>query len=167
MTLPDDSDSSEQRALEAPLLRRAALKLGLEDAVVQGRRVAMSTTAYVQVDGWIASDPPAYFEVYASLGEPRGGQCHKLKGDVLKFALLRHRVPSARCVMVVTSEGAESWLGRGWVRQAVEQFRVEVCRVPLTEEEEAQLATARIRQRQGMSQPRGPTTAKATAKRRG
>ena len=52
-------------------------------------------------------------------------------------------------MILVTSEGAEIWLRKGWVGQALRSFGVSVRRVELTAEERARLEAARAGQARG------------------
>lgn len=49
-------------------------------------------------------------------------------------------------MILVTSEGAETWRGKGWVGQALRSFGVSVRRVELTDEERAWMEAAMVEQ---------------------
>jgi hypothetical protein len=106
----------------------------------------------VRPDGWITRPDarPLAVEVYVSLGAPKPAQQSKLCKDLLKLALLaREHAEQPEGMILVTSEGAEIWLRKGWVGQALRSFGVSVRRVELTAEERARLEAARAGQARG------------------
>ena len=150
------SDSRVQRDLELPALLAACSRLELDPQYLeQGRRLDVGGGASVVLDGWLAAPGrrPAAFEVYVSLGPPKGGQTHKLKADVLKLLLVRRvRVEArVRAVVVVTSAGAAEWMSKGWVARTLELFEVEMVFVELSEDQTAALRAAKKRQARGMA----------------
>lgn len=102
--------------------------------------------ATIQLDGWHAGPPPTAFEIFACVGNPKGGQKHKLRVDMLKLALLRRRIPEVRAVIIVTSSGAAAWLRTGWNAEARRDFGIEVVAVELDVAEQTLLNAARALQ---------------------
>lgn len=147
----DPADSAVQRELEPVVLARLAAQLGglrLE----RNRVLAVGEGRAVQPDGWITrlDARPLAVEVYVSLGAPKPAQQSKLCKDLLKLALLaREHAEQPEGMILVTSEGAETWLRKGWVGQALRSFEVSVRRIQLAAEERARLEIAREGQAKG------------------
>lgn len=143
----DPADSAVQRELEPVVLARLAAELGglrLE----RNRALAVGEGRTVRPDGWITrpNARPLAVEVYVSLGAPKSAQQSKLCKDLLKLALLaREHAEQPEGMILVTSDGAETWLSKGWVGQALRSFGVSVRRVELTVEERARLEAAWVR----------------------
>lgn len=147
----DPADSAVQRELEPVVLARLAAELGglrLE----RNRALAVGEGQTVRPDGWITRPGarPHAVEVYVSLGAPKPAQQSKLCKDLLKLALLaREHIEQPEGMILVTSEGAETWLRKGWVGQALRSFGVSVRLVDLTLEERTRLEAARAGQARG------------------
>ena len=137
------SDSSEQRGAEVQILAAASRLLGVE---VTPERVHLSNGAYVDVDG-ADEQRSVFIEIFAHLGACKGGQVHKVKGDVLKLATLRRCHSEARVVLVFADEAAAGCARTGWLGEAAETFGVEVMVVDLPEGVRAALRQAQDRQR--------------------
>jgi hypothetical protein len=105
----------------------------------------------VNVDG-TTPDRSTFIEIFAHLGPCKGGQVHKVKGDVLKLATLRRRHPDARTVLVFANEAAARCARTGWIAEAADAFGVEVMVVEMPEDARAVIQTAQVRQT--MANPR-------------
>ncbi len=88
-------------------------------------------------------------EVYARVGEVNGAQQHKIKGDILKLALIDKRLGSGwRKIMCFASNEAAKYVqGKSWVAEAAKEFGVELFIVDLPEEQKINVITAQKRQR--------------------
>lgn len=143
------SSSSEQRAIEVWALAEASGRLGVHLAK---ERIVLSDGAVVEIDGVDEAHTVAC-EVYAHVGELRGGQPKKLATDVLKLVVLqadqshpsRHTL---RIVMVVVDGAAARTLmsGRSWLGSAVRRFGVEVLLLDLSQRQRDLLIAVQKRQ---------------------
>ncbi|OPX38411.1 MAG: hypothetical protein B1H13_11395 [Desulfobacteraceae bacterium 4484_190.3] len=88
-------------------------------------------------------------EVYARVGEVKGGQLHKIKGDVLKLALIDKRLgPGWRKIICFASDEAAKYIkGKSWVAEAAREFNIEVYVVELPVEQMNKVISAQHRQR--------------------
>lgn len=88
-------------------------------------------------------------EVYARVGEVRGAQLHKIKGDILKLALIEKRLGTGwRKIMCFASNEAAKYVqGKSWVAEAAKEFGVEIFIVELPEEKKENIISAQKRQR--------------------
>src|SRR5215211_2853000 len=108
------SDSTEQRSAEVQILIEASKQLGVE---VAPERVHLPGGTYVDVDG-TTEGRSIFVEIFAHLGACKGGQVHKVKGDVLKLATLRRHYPEARVALVFADEAAARCARTGWIGEA-------------------------------------------------
>ena len=138
------SDSTEQRDAEKYILQLLEAELGA--AFDPAARLPIASG--VQPD---AIDPvkKIIVEVYARVGPVKGAQLHKIKGDVLKLALIGQQAGSDwRRVLCFASEEAAAYVtGKSWVAAAAQHFGVEVIVVPLSEEHRECVRSAQDRQR--------------------
>lgn len=88
-------------------------------------------------------------EVYARVGEVKGAQLHKIKGDILKLALIEKRLGHGwRKIMCFASNEAAKYVqGKSWVAEAAREFGVEIFIVELPEEQKNNVVSAQSRQR--------------------
>jgi len=138
------SDSTEQRDAEAYILQ--SLEAELDARFDPAAR--LSIAAGVQPD---AIDPARKIivEVYARVGPVKGAQLHKIKGDVLKLALIGQQAGSEwrRILCFASKEPAAYVTGRSWVASAVRHFGIEVVVARLSEEHRERVKSAQDRQR--------------------
>jgi hypothetical protein len=137
------SNSLEQVSAEALILEAASIHLGV---VVTPSRVDLPEGAYVNVDG-VAHEPPTFVEVYAHQGLLRGGQRHKIAGDVLKLLTLGKAHPGARLVLAFAdSDVARQVQNKGWLAEAIRTWGVRVFVADLPDNVRAGLKAAQGRQ---------------------
>ena len=88
-------------------------------------------------------------EVYARVGEVKGAQLHKIKGDILKLALIGKRLGSGwrKILCFASDESAKYVQGNSWVAEAAREFGVEIFVVQLPDEQKNNVITAQKRQR--------------------
>jgi len=88
-------------------------------------------------------------EVYARVGEVKGAQLHKIKGDILKLALIEKRLGAGwRKIMCFASDEAAKYVqGKSWVAEAAREFGVEIYVVQLPDEQKDNVISAQKRQR--------------------
>ena len=141
---PHRSDSSEQRDAETAILVVLERVLG----------VAFDDPARLPADLGVRPDAVAaegkiVVEVYARVGPLRGAQYHKVKGDILKLALIGARLGDGwRKILCFASEEAAAYVrGRSWVADAARQFGVEVVVVDVPAEVWRSVVEAQFRQR--------------------
>ena len=138
------SDSSEQQTAEAYMLKSLEQVLGLH----------FDPGAVLPIDVGVkpdAIDPinKVVVEVYARVGEVKGGQLQKIKGDILKLALIGKNLGKGwRKILCFASDEAAKYIqGESWVAEAAREFEVEVHVMPLTSEQESKVIAAQRRQR--------------------
>jgi len=137
------SSSHEQQSAERLILGAVSLHLGSK---VTPRRVDLPGGAYVNVDG-VADEPPVFVEVYAHQGRLRGGQRHKIAGDILKLLTLGKAHPGARLVLAFADiEVAGQVQNKGWLAEAIRTWSVEVFVADLPVEVREGLRAAQGRQ---------------------
>lgn len=137
------SSSHEQAAVEVLILEALGERLG---AQVTPRRVDLPGGSYVNVDG-VSDNPPVFVEVFAHQGALKGGQRHKVAGDVLKLATLGKAHSEARLVLAFADEiAATSVRNKGWLAEAVSTWGIEVVVVDLPAEVREGLNAAQLRQ---------------------
>ncbi|NHN39992.1 hypothetical protein G8764_22065 [Pseudomaricurvus alcaniphilus] len=138
------SDSSEQQKAEAFILKALERELGLKF----DPSASLSIDIGVKPD---AIDPQqrVVVEVYARIGEVKGAQLHKIKGDILKLALIDKRLGEGwRKIICFASEEAAKYVkGNSWVAEAARVFDVEVHVVRLPENYESVVVSAQTRQK--------------------
>lgn len=88
-------------------------------------------------------------EVYARVGGVKGAQLHKIKGDILKLALIEKKLGlDWRKIMCFASNEAAKYVqGKSWVAEAAREFGVEIHVVQLSEEQKNKVISAQKRQR--------------------
>jgi hypothetical protein len=138
------SDSSEQQSAESFMLDALAKDLCL--SFDPEKRLPLSIG--VQPD---AVDPTnkVVVEVYARIGTLKGGQLHKVKGDILKLIFIDEKLGGGwRKILVFADELATNYvLGTSWVAEAVRSFGIEVFVRELPKEQELLVKAAQVRQR--------------------
>ncbi|MDQ1362260.1 MAG: hypothetical protein QG652_120 [Pseudomonadota bacterium] len=74
----------------------------------------------------------------------KGAQLHKIKGDILKLALIEKKLgPGWRKIMCFASnESAKYVQGNSWVAEAAREFGVEIHVVQLPKEQEDKVISA-------------------------
>lgn len=138
------SDSSEQREAEAYILESLEADLPAK----------FDPTARLPIDARVQPDAidPArkiIVEVYSRVGPVKGAQLHKIKGDILKLALIGQQAGSEwRRILCFASEEAAAYVARqSWIAAAVRHFGIEVLVVPLSDEHRGRVMSAQDRQR--------------------
>lgn len=127
-------------------------------ATVIPARVDFPGGSYANVDG-VSEDPLVFVEVFAHQGPLKGGQRHKIAGDVLKLVTLGRAYPAARLVLALAShETARQVTNRGWLAEAVRTWGVEVVVVDLREDILQGLREAQARQVMVNPPPEASTT---------
>jgi len=138
------SDSSEQKAAESVMLATLESQRGLKF----DPNAKLPISVGVQPD---AIDPEnrVVVEVYARLGQLKGAQLHKVKGDILKLALIGEHIGSEwqRILCFASKEAAKYVTGKSWAAEATRVFGVEIVVVPLSEEHQSIVVQAQGRQR--------------------
>lgn len=138
------SDSSEQQATEAYLIKTLAQDLGL---TFDSEKWAELPSG-VQPD---AVDPEnkVVVEAYARIGALKGGQLHKVKGDILKLMYIDEKLGGGwRKIMVFADASAASYLlGKSWVAEAVRFFGIEVYVKELSKDQRDLVRAAQERQK--------------------
>ena len=138
------SDSSEQQEAESYMLQALEKRLGLRF----DSNAILPVSVGVQPD---AIDPisKVIVEVYARVGAVKGAQLHKIKGDILKLALIGTELGSEwRKILCFASDAAASYVqGKSWVAEATKVFGVEVQVVQLPSEQQSRVVAAQSRQR--------------------
>ena len=88
-------------------------------------------------------------EVYAHIGKLKGSQRHKIKGDLLKLALIGKKLgPGWRKIMCFACEEAVKLVeGQSWVAHAAREFDIEIHVATLPDEREKEVISAQERQR--------------------
>lgn len=141
MTHP--SSSHEQTAAEGLVLDTLSDRLG---AQLAPQRVDLAGGSYMNVDG-VSDDPQVFVEVFAHQGALKGGQRHKVAGDVLKLVTLSKAHPEARLVLAFADAvAAKSVQNKGWLAETVVTWGIEVIVVDLPADVRAGLNAAQLRQ---------------------
>lgn len=137
------SSSHEQREAEALILEAIGERL---QTPVAPKRVNLPGGSYVDVDG-VSEEPPVFVEVYAHQGLLKGGQRHKIAGDVLKLVTLGKAHPPARLVLAFADDvTARQVRNKGWLAEAVVTWGIEVEVLRLPAEVLDGLRAAQLRQ---------------------
>ena len=138
------SDSSEQQTAEEYMLMSLQEELGIE----------FDSEAVLPVDIGVkldAIDPisKVVVEAYARVGKVKGAQLNKIKGDILKLALIEKKLGSGwRKIMCFASDEAAKYVqGNSWVAKAAREFDIEIHVVYLPDEQKNNVITAQKRQR--------------------
>lgn len=138
------SDSTEQQQAEVYILRKLEEELGFSFDPT----AILPLSTKVQPDA-IDVDNKVVVEVYARVGAVKGAQFHKIKGDILKLALIEKELGAGwRKIMCFASDEAASYLlGNSWAAEAARAFGVEVRTVSLPEDHKASVIAAQMRQK--------------------
>jgi len=138
------SDSTEQQTAEGYMLASLQDKLGFK----------FEPNSELPIDVGVkpdAIDPinKVVVEVYARVGEVKGAQLNKIKGDILKLALIEKRLGTGwRKIMCFASDEAAKYVqGKSWVAEAAREFGVEIYVVQLPDEQKNNVISAQKRQR--------------------
>lgn len=138
------SDSKEQRVAESLILRALESQIGANFQA----DAKLELEVGVEPD---AIDPEKRIvaEVYAHIGPVKGPQLHKIKGDILKLALIGQKLgPEWRKLLAFGCEKAALYArGKSWVAEAAREFNVEIVVVPISDETRRSLLDAQTRQR--------------------
>lgn len=88
-----------------------------------------------------------FVEVFAHQGPLKGGQRHKIAGDVLKLVTLGKARPAARLVLAFADEDAAKQVkNKGWLAEAVVTWGIEVLVIDLPDDVREGLRGAQRRQ---------------------
>ena len=138
------SDSTEQQQAEIFMLRMLADTLGLNF----DNNTKLPMNIIVQPDA-IDLDKKVIVEAYAHIGELKGAQHNKVKGDILKLILIEEKLGEGwRKILCFADEAAAKYVRSGsWVAEAVRTFGIEVHVVHLPEEQLECVQSAQKRQR--------------------
>jgi hypothetical protein len=138
------SDSLEQQQAEAFMLKSLAEKLHLSF----NKETKLPIDTGVQPDA-IDLNNKVIVEVYAHVGELKGAQLHKVKGDILKLIFVEEKLGEKWRKILCFEDDAAAKYARGgsWVAEAVRTFGVEVRVAKLSEEQLNQVKLAQRRQR--------------------
>lgn len=138
------SDSIEQQTAEGYMLISLQKKLNLsfDPESVLPIDIGVKPDAINQVNKVVV-------EVYARIGEVKGGQLHKIKGDILKLALIEKKLGSdwRKIMCFASNEAAKYVRGKSWVAEAAREFGVKIHVVQLSEEQKKIVILAQKRQR--------------------
>lgn len=138
------SDSSEQQKAEGYMLTFLQDELGLnfDSNSVLPINIGVKPDAIDPINKVIV-------EVYAHVGKVKGAQYHKIKGDILKLALIEKRLGTGwrKIICFASNEAAKYIRGKSWVAEAAKEFGVEVYVVELPEEQKNNIISAQKRQR--------------------
>ena len=138
------SNSLSQQEAQGDILSRLQDKLSIKfDPEPQ-----LPIDIAVQPDA-VDSTNKIVVEVYAHIGKLKGSQSHKIKGDLLKLALIGKKLePGWRKIMCFACEEAAKLVqGQSWVAHAAREFDVEIHVAPLPNERENEVISAQERQR--------------------
>jgi hypothetical protein len=138
------SDSLEQQQAEAFMLKSLAETLHLSFA----KETKLPIGIGLQPDG-IDPNKKVIVEVYAHVGELKGAQTHKVKGDILKLIFIEKKLGKKwKKILCFADEAAAKYVrGGSWVAEAVRTFGVDVQVVNLPEEQLNKVRSAQRRQR--------------------
>ncbi len=136
------SDSSVQRAAEAPIL--AALGRSLGVTFRQGTEIEIGGS-WVKPDG-VAADGSVVAEVCARIGKLKPAHLDKVANDALKLIAIRDSHPDARLVLVF-ADGAAAASISGWRAVALRANYIEIHAVDLDPRERVKIVAAQLRQR--------------------
>lgn len=125
------------------MLHELGLRLGFEIR----QDVELPAPLGAKPDG-LNIDEKVAVEAYARIGPLKAGHRHKIKGDILKLALIGTQLgPEWRKIICFASPETASFVqGRSWVAQAAREFGIEVVVVELPEEARLVVEAAQIRQ---------------------
>jgi uracil-DNA glycosylase len=138
------SDSSEQQQAEELIVAAAAQHYG---APLKPAQVNLRGGSFVKVDGVnLETLRPIFVEAFARQGILKGGQLHKLQGDVLKLALLAKHHPGAQLAIAVADQRVAQRLASGWLGEAIRGFSIEVIVADLPDDLRKTIRDAQLRQ---------------------
>jgi hypothetical protein len=110
------------------------------------RTLTWPGSARVDVDG-VAEDNSVFVEIFAHQGALKGGQRHKVAGDVLKLITLTREYPGARMIIAFGDDvAARAVSGTSWLSEALRVWGVEVYVAELDEAVRESLIAAQLRQ---------------------
>lgn len=136
------SRSDAQQAAEQGARALLSAELGVE---LVPRRVDLEDGAYVMVDGVDAGES-VLVEIFAHQGPLKGGQRHKIQGDLLKLATLGKTRPDSRLIVAFCDHETEAAV-TGWLAHAMTVWGIERRVVSLPDEVRVGLREAQERQR--------------------
>jgi hypothetical protein len=144
MNTTHKSDSSEQQAAEIEMLRLLETTLGLQ----------FDSNATLPIDVGVQPDAidvknKTVVEAYARIGAVKGAQLHKIKGDILKLALIGRRLGDdwRKIFCFASNEAAGYASGNSWVAEAAREFGIEVVVVEIPANVRESVVHAQSRQR--------------------
>jgi len=137
------SNSSEQQNAEHFMLKSLEEMFGFQFE----KNAELPVSVTVQPD---AIDPTrkVVVEAYARIGRVKGAQLNKIKGDILKLALVGKELGSEwrKILCFASSEAAKYAQGKSWVAEAAKVFGIEVIVVELPVEQHEKVIQAQKRQ---------------------
>ena len=138
------SDSLEQQQAEAFMLISLAEELHLNF----DKETELPIDAGVKPDAIDLSNK-VIVEVYAHVGELKGAQLHKVKGDILKLIFIEEKLGEKwKKIICFADEAAAKYAcGASWVSEAVRTFGIDVQVVRLSKEQLDRIKSAQRRQR--------------------
>jgi hypothetical protein len=137
------SNSTEHQKAEALMLTLLEANLGLKF----DRDARLPILIGVQPDA-VNLKHKVVVEAYAHIGAAKGGQLHKIKGDILKLVFIEKELNEGwRKIMCFASEDAAKYAqGKSWAAEAARAFGIEIHVVPLTREQRNAIKSAQKRQ---------------------
>lgn len=138
------SDSTEQQDVESYLLECLANKLCLN----------FSGSGCLPIELGVKPDAvdlanKTVVEVYARVGELKGAQLHKVKGDILKLVLIDTKLGGGwnKILCFASDEAAKYVQGQSWVAEAARTFGIKIVVINLPKDLQQQIKSAQKRQR--------------------
>ena len=141
-SVTSQSRSDAQQAAEHEVRAVLSDELGIE---LLPRRVNLEDGAYVNVNG-VGPNESVLVEIFVHVGPLKGGQRHKIQGDVLKLATLAKTHPASRLILAFADHEAADAV-RGWLAYATSVWGIERRVAALPEKVRAGLIAAQERQR--------------------
>ena len=134
------SDARAQRAAEPLIISAVASHLGIP---LRPTRVDLGQGVRVEIDG-ASADLSVLVEAYAHVGELRGAQPKKLATDAYKLVWTARRINAKRLIIAVADSAVEAYLLRpkAWLTAALQDSQVEVIRVSIDADAQAQVVEA-------------------------
>ena len=138
------SDSTEQQTAEKYMLNALEKDLG----ICFDPEARLPNEVGVQPDA-IDPDNKLIVEAYSRIGGVKGAQLHKIKGDILKLALIEKKLGKGwrKIICFASDEAAKYVQGNSWVAEAARVFGVEVHVVELPLDQRENVMSAQKRQR--------------------
>ena len=144
---PHKSDSAVQREAESEMLARLATRDRLDFSDDRADSLKLKG---VKPDG-VDWSKRVLVEAYARVGVLKGGQPHKVKGDILKLVYLERMLGGTwrkiLCFGDETAARSVSSGSRAWIAAAAREFGVDVVDVPHSDEMKQRLLECQRRQR--------------------